>query len=485
MKAKRDFEDIFPERGWPAEQVLTHLQEMKQADASVGSGRMFGFVYYPGEEAGALLEEVCRSGLYENALCPSLFPSILHCEREVIATVANLLHGGSEVRGNVTSGGTESIFLALKSARDFMRRIRPLKGPPEIILPVSAHPAFRKASHILGLNVINLPLDRNYCADLTALPAAINDRTIMLVASAPCYPYGVIDPIGEMSSFAQAHGLLFHVDACIGGMFLPFMEKLGYPVPVFDFRLKGVTSISTDLHKYGYGLKGASVILYRDREMHREQFFVHNDWPGGLFGTPTFLGSRSSVPIAAAWAMLKFHGMEGYVAMTRETMETVEALKKGISGIEGLKLVGEPVMSVFSFSSESGDIYELGDALQALGWYPDRIMEPPALHLMVTQANIPEACHFLEDLNRVVQGRSKKGGGKMISAAMGKMAMGLVKILPAKSFPAIGAMASRSVKKARDGHPRKSATFYGIAACIEDKSRLDEIVLDYLEGIYS
>ncbi len=303
MKAMKN---TLPASGRPKLEILDELRKLKQSDSRWDNGRMFAFVYAPAQEAVELMHETSKLCFFDNAISPSHFPSLARLESEVVTMASGLLHGNDQVVGNITSGGTESILMAVKTARDLALRKNPAMCEMEIILPWSAHPAFHKAAHILGLKTVKLPLDDDYRADIAQLPGLINKNTIIMVGSAPSYSHGVIDPIREMGSLAGKYGLYFHVDACLGGFSLPFMEKLVYPVPPFDFRVKGVTSVSADLHKYGYCSKGASLVLYRNRAIRKAQFFAHSDWPGGLYGSPTLSGSRSGVPVAVAWAMLNY-----------------------------------------------------------------------------------------------------------------------------------------------------------------------------------
>lgn len=472
-----------PDQGMAPEDILAILKVRKQSDARWENGRMFGYVYSPGQQAGELMSKVNELYFYENALNASLFPSIAQCETQIVSIVAELLHGDNRVAGSVTSGGTESIILAMKSVRDYVHMQKPSLKDPEVILPWSVHPAFHKAAQFLGLKVISLPLQtENFRANPDALPALINENTILIVASAPSYSHGVIDPIEEMAKIALERNLFFHVDSCLGGFFLPFMEKLNHTIPPFDFRVPGVTSISADMHKFGYGAKGASVILYRTRELWKNQFFVHCDWPGGLFGCTTMLGSRSGAPIAEAWAMLMFHGMEGYIRMTQKTLESVEKLKTGIRAIDGLHIVGEPDMSVFSFSSDKKDIYLIGDELQNRGWYLDRIMHPEALHLVVTLPNLKNTDQFLADLKTSVKAVRQNIFKQVISDVGVKAGKKLLTSFPKKTASILGMKTSGSGKNKQD---KSSASFYGIASSIEDKSNLNDIVINFLEGVYT
>jgi glutamate/tyrosine decarboxylase-like PLP-dependent enzyme len=287
-----------------------------------------------------------------------------------------------------------------------------------MIVSVTAHPAFAKAAHYLDVDLVQTPVREDLRADVDSMREAITDNTVLLVGSAPCYPFGVIDPIPDLAALAAERGILCHVDACLGGYFLPFVERLSRTVAPWDFRVPGVTSISADLHKYGYSARGASVILYRHRELRRHQFFATSDWPGGLYGSPTLAGSRPGGAIAAAWAVLNYLGVAGYTRLARTVMDATDALKTGINGIPGLRVLGEPDMSVFAFTSDDLDIHSIADVLNEFGWHPDRQQDPSSLHCMVTPVHENAVEPFLSALRQAV-GRVGAEG----SAPSGKAAM--------------------------------------------------------------
>ncbi|HOW24838.1 MAG TPA: aspartate aminotransferase family protein [Bacteroidales bacterium] len=475
----------FPLKEKDPDDLLHQLREGKQKDASWETGKMFGFVYYPEERITKVMKTVCELYGFENALNPTVFRSIAKLENETVEMVSDLLNGDEEVAGNVTTGGTESILLALKVARDRSRKLNPGILQPEIIVPESAHPAFHKAAHFLGLKTVMLPLDSQYQADLNRLPDLVNKNTVLIVGSAPSYPHGIIDPIEKMGQFASEHGLLFHVDACLGGFMLPFIVKLGYPVPAFDFRVAGVTSISADLHKFGYGMKGSSVILYRTNEMRRYQFFTHSRWSGGLFGSPTLMGSRSGAPAAAGWTILNLLGMEGYLSMTRKTMEAVETLQANIRSIEGIHIVGNPLTSVFSFTSDRQDIFLISDELESRGWIFDRISQPEAIHLIVTMPNIGHIDAFIEDLQKAVNAVKGTRMKKIASEMKRKMANHMMDMFPGQATSFLGSLAARAMKKASPDSHKGTSSFYGIAASREKRSDIDELITDFLDKMYS
>ena len=406
-----------PTTGTPREELEKEMRAQSALDVDWKNGKIWTLVYFAGDDVADLLGDTFASFLYTNGLGPTAFKSLKKFEAEVVAITADLL-GDSEAIGNMTSGGTESILMAVKAARDWAREKRPHVTAPELVLPVTAHPAFDKAAHYLGLKTVHVPLREDLRVDVEEARTAMTDNTILVVGSAPCYPYGVVDPIPELAAMAQEREICCHVDACLGGFFLPFLRRLGQPVPPFDFDVPGVTSISADLHKYGYSVRGTSTIMYRDSELRRYQFFSQANWPGGLYGSPTMTGSRPGAAIAASWALLHYLGEEGYLRLTRTTMETTRELMDGINAIPGLVVRGEPDMSVLAFGSDSLDSYALCDAMGDRGWDLERLQKPPNLHLVVTPAHKDAAKPFLTDLRDSVQEVSSKGPGSGGTAAM-------------------------------------------------------------------
>jgi sphinganine-1-phosphate aldolase len=397
----------FPEKSASREQITSQLNDAISHDADWRGGKIFSLVYFAGDDVADVLKEAYTTAFYTNGLGPGAFKSLKKFESEVISMTGDLLHH-PEAAGNMTSGGTESILMAVKTARDWARAEKDIERP-QIIVPVTAHPAFDKAAHYLDVEIVHTPLRDDLRADVDAMRAVITENTVLLAGSAPCYPFGVVDPIDEIAALAAERGILCHVDACLGAYLLPFTERLGYPVPRWDFRLPGVTSISADLHKYGYSARGASVVVYRDRELRRHQFFAVSDWPGGLYGSPTLAGSRPGGAIAAAWAVLNFLGVEGYTRLARVIMETTKALIEGIDDIPQLKVLGSPDMSVFAFASDSLDIHAVADAMDEAGWHPDRQQLPPSLHCMVTPVHEGIVPPFLSDLRGAVEHVAENG----------------------------------------------------------------------------
>lgn len=380
--------------GRPVAGVLSELAAMTEGDADWRGGRTFSLVYNADDdELTRLHDEVGRRFLAENALNPFAFPSLGRMEAEVVSVAKGLVHLG-DGGGTMSSGGTESIFLAVHTAREWARE----RGVdrPAIVTARTAHPAFAKACHYLDVEQRRVGLSPDLRADPAAMAEALDDRVALLVASAPCYPFGVIDPVPEIAGLAAERGLLCHVDACLGGWLLPFWEQLGEPVRPWDFRVEGVTSLSADIHKYGYAFKGASVILYRDADMVRRQWFLFDDWPGGLYGSATTAGTRPAAPIAGAWATIRHLGSDGFLAKARVVRDTTRRFLEGIAAIPGLSVTGEPDLSVLELASDTLDISAVGDVMDEKGWHLDR--QQGGLHLMVSPYHARMVEQFLVDL---------------------------------------------------------------------------------------
>ncbi|MEW5940344.1 MAG: aminotransferase class V-fold PLP-dependent enzyme, partial [Chloroflexota bacterium] len=379
-----------PETGRPRADILRDMQALRdREEATWKDGFVSGAVYHGDQEHIEFLNQVYALNSQSNPLHADVWPSATKFEAEIVAMTASMLGGGAsttlserDVHGTVTSGGTESILLAMKSYRDWAREMKGITQP-EMIVPVSAHAAFDKASQYFNIKTIHIPLDENFRADVNAAKKAINKNTIVIVGSAPSFPHGAIDPIAELSELARRHGIGFHTDACLGGFVLPWAEKLGYPVPPFDFRLPGVTSISADTHKYGYAAKGTSVVLYRGFDLLHYQYYTIADWPGGLYFSPTFAGSRPGALSAACWAALTSIGEQGYLEATQKILETAARIKEGIRQIPELRLLGDPLF-VIAFASDSLDIYKVLDFMSHKKWSLNGLHKPTCVHLCVT-----------------------------------------------------------------------------------------------------
>jgi glutamate/tyrosine decarboxylase-like PLP-dependent enzyme len=396
-----------PEQGLPAADILADIEDLHGGDIDWRGGRAFSLVYHPDdEEHEHLLEEVGRRYLHDNALNIFKYPSVLHMELELISMAAGLF-GTAPNAGSISSGGTESIFLAVQVARDHARKALGI-AEPQLLTADTAHPAFAKAASYLDIEHVLVPVGDDGRADTAAMEAAITDRTGLVVGSAPCYPYGVIDPIETLAGLADDRGILFHTDACLGGWLLPWYERLGEPVPPWDFRVRGVTSLSADLHKYGYAFKGASIILYRSRELLQRQFFWYDSWPGGLYASGTSAGTRPAAPIAGAWAAVNHLGVDGYLRMATVVRDTTRLLRDGIGSIEGLRVSKDPDMSVMEFGSDTLDIFAVADVMDDRGWHLDR--QQGGLHLMVSPYHAKVADRFLADLADAVETHGESRG---------------------------------------------------------------------------
>ncbi len=393
--------------GLSKDKVLRHLEAMKSRDLPWRSGKVLAYIYDGGEEVEDVTKEAYSLYLTENGLDFTSFPSMVKLETEVIRSIAVLLRGDENMVGSFTSGGTESILCAVKTARDWARVHRPHIKNPEIVIPRTAHPAFYKAAWYFGLNVVVTPFDTDtYRADVAAMRDAITENTILLVGSAPGYAQGVVDPIVEIGKLALDHDLLFHVDACVGGLHLSIMRRAGYAVPDFDFSVPGVTSMSTDMHKYGYAPKGASTVLYRDAELRKFQYFACVRTTTYAFINSTVMSTKSGGPLAGAWAALNFLGEDGYETIVREVMDTTTEMIAAVNGIDVLHVLGDPEMCMFSFASDVLNVYQVADEMKKRGWYlqPQFSTEqsPANLHITVTRANVGKAPEFATDLRASV-----------------------------------------------------------------------------------
>ena len=471
-----------PAKGRSKEGVLEAMRAARDHDIKWEQGRVFGLVYHISDEIDNLLKEAFTMFFAENGLNPTAFPSLRKFETEVVAMTAALLGGDQNVCGNITTGGTESLLMAVKTARDWARVHRSEIHAPEMVLPLSAHPAFDKAAEYFGVRAVHVPVRADFRADVEAMRAAITPDTILMAGSAPSYPHGVVDPIRELAAIAQEHGLLFHTDSCVGGFMLPFVRKLGYPVPDFDFSVPGVTSMSADLHKFGYAAKPASVILYRTPELRRCQMFVYIDWPGGIYPSPTMTGSRAGGPVAAAWALMNYLGEEGYLHITDTVMKTAKYLQEGIKAIPGLTVLGDPEMSVFAIASRKMDVNEIADELELRGWHLDRQHFPACLHMTVNYMHAAVADEFLSDLAAAAGVVRKPSLRKTASKFLIASANFLTRILPEKWVSALMGKVS-SLLGGGGGLPSRLAPIYGLIGTLPNRGDLKELVLDLLDSL--
>ena len=398
--------DKIPKTGIDEKDLFEYMENSMHSDIDWRSGKTFGAVYYPGEKYSIAISNAYIKYMHENAFDPQLFSSILTMENELVQQTASLFSSNQKLFGNLTSGGTESIFLSLLSARNWSNKHKTIKNP-EVILSSSAHPAFLKAMNFLKIKPVIVPTKKDFNLNLNGFKEAINQNTILLVASAPAYPTGMIDPISELSILALENKLLLHVDACIGGFLLSYLKKCNYNIPPFDFNLDGVSSLSVDLHKYAYAPKGSSVLLYRNDELRKQQFSVYPNWEGGIYGSTSFLGTKPGGIVAASWFALNHIGENGYIELTQKTMSATKVIYDFIQKSEHLSLIGNPIMSLIAFHSEKYDIYHIADELSNLGWYIGRLQNPRGIHLVVSQIHADGAAeNFIADLQSVLKSLS-------------------------------------------------------------------------------
>ena len=392
-----------PAHGAEPNDVLTRLEAFRAGDLRWKEGRAFSLTYYAGHEAHELGLEAYARFSSENALNTDAFPSLKRMQTEVIGTVCELLGGDEQSVGVFTSGGTESILTAVKGAREWGRS----KGitNPTMVLPTTAHAAFSKASKYFGVTAVRVPVRADYRADTDAMAAAITPDTVLVVGSAPAYPQGVIDPIPEIAALASAFDVLCHVDACMG-FTLPWLTRLGLVDRAWNFAVPGVTSISCDLHKFGYTAKGASVLAHRSKQLRKHQFFVTDDWLGGLYGSSAILGTRSGGSLAAAWAVMQHIGEDGYLRLTKSAYESRVRIERGLAAIPGLAIRGAPETTLVAFGADPSlpavdqvDIYAVGDRLWSeKGWYCDRQTPPDSLHCTVNAVHEHVVDEFVADV---------------------------------------------------------------------------------------
>lgn len=400
----------FPEQGRHREAVLVEIEAMSEVeDSAYHEGKISGSIYSGDEAHYAFLNEVFGHYSHANVIQRDMYPSATRFEGEIIAMTLDMLHGdaieGGTGCGVLTSGGTESLMNPLLVYREWGSE----RGitQPNLVMPVTAHPALLKGAHYFGIEVRLAEVTDRYVADMVSVRSLVDENTVTLVGSAGTYPHGLIDPIDQLSDLAVERGINLHVDGCLGGFILAWGQDLGYDVPVFDFRLPGVTSISADTHKYGFGLKGSSVLLYRNPDLRRRQYFIVTDWPGGTYTSPGMSGSRSGGIIAAAWAALVTLGREGYLAIAKEIFRTAAELRNAIESFPDLRVLGDPFFNVaFTTTDESGlDIFLVNDFLATRRWRLNGLQRPNALHFCVTRPNTQDGVvdNFRTDLAEALQ----------------------------------------------------------------------------------
>jgi sphinganine-1-phosphate aldolase len=395
----------FNKEGVDKETLFAQMEEYRVDDKDFKNGKIFNLVYYVDEEFENTIMGAYNKFFSENYLNPMAFKSLKKMETEIIRMTAEMFNGSENTVGTVTSGGTESILLACKTYKEMAKKKKPWILKPNMIVPESIHVAFEKAADYFGIKMITIPLGDDYRVNMKKFKKAINRNTIMVAASAPQYVQGVIDPIKEIGEIALKKNIPFHVDSCIGGYILPFMEALGHNFRKFDFRVPGVTSISADLHKYGYAPKGNSTVLYKDMSYMKYQFFISTKWPGGIYASPNIPGSRPGGAVAAAWTAMKTLGRDGYIELTKKVIEARDGLVAGIDSLDGVEVVCRPDSSLIAYQSTDANIsiYAIADQLEKLGWFADRHQKPESIHLSIMPTHLKIVDSYIADLAKSIE----------------------------------------------------------------------------------
>ncbi|XP_039250909.1 sphingosine-1-phosphate lyase 1-like [Styela clava] len=435
-----------PREGYSDSKIIHEVDEYLSMDHKWDNGSVSGAIYNGSPELTNIVGQVCSKFTWTNPLHPDVFPGLRKMEAEVARMVCDMFHGDPlESSGTVTSGGTESILLAVKAYRDWA--LDNGIEHPEIVCPVSAHAAFEKAAHYFKVKIVQVPLDtKTWKVDINKMKKAITKNTCMIMGSAPQFPHGIIDPIKDIAALGLKYGIPVHVDACLGGFLIAFMEEAGFPLEPFDFRVPGVTSISADSHKYGYAPKGTSCILYSSPKWRTYQYFVSPDWQGGMYATPTLSGSRTGTVISGCWAVMVKFGRIGYVDCTRKVIKTARYITKELSMLENIFIFGEPKVCVVAMGSLDFDIFRLSSAMTELGWNLNSVQFPSAIHLCCTMLHTKPgvADRFVKDVKQSVQN---------------------IMMNPKKKNTGASAM-------------------YGMAQTIPDRSLVSELTGAYLDAMY-
>lgn len=444
-----EFVSSLPKKPLSPEVLLKKVKHYQMFDTSNWQqGRISGAIYTNNSARyNEILLSVYGSNMWSNPLHSDVFAGVRKMEGEIIRMVATMYRGKpGQVVGSVTSGGTESIIMACKAYRDYAIKVKGITGKPEIVAPVTAHAAFEKGSNMLGCKIIQIPVDKKtFKADMSAMKRAITSNTCMLVGSAPQFPHGIVDPISEIGKLGLKHNIPVHVDACLGGFLIPFMRYSAHELDEeFDFTVPGVTSVSADTHKYGYAPKGTSVILYGEKSFLHQQYSIQTDWPGGIYASPTLPGSRPGALIATCWAAMMYHGLEGYVQATDTIIKTTRWIKTELSHVEGLKILGNPQVSVIALASDRFDIYALNGRLKDRGWNLNALQFPSSFHICITLMHCNGNAHskFVNDIKEIVKQLMLEPKAK----------------------------------------PSGAAAIYGMAQTIPDRSIVSQICTKYLDG---
>jgi glutamate/tyrosine decarboxylase-like PLP-dependent enzyme len=404
MKQGKSAPHLIPATGLSAQSIATSFDEMSAHDVQWRDGKAFSLAYNAGPEVLAIAEEAYRRFSGANALNTAAFPSLRQMQAEVIEMAGVWLGSPATASGYFTSGGTESILMAVKAARDQFRTEASITHP-NIVLPTSAHAAFDKAAAYFGVELRRVDVLPYWRADVAAMAESIDENTILLVGSAPQYPQGVIDDIPALAALAQRQNINCHVDACMGGVSLAYLGRLGHQIPPWNLQVDGVTSISVDLHKFGYTSKGASVIMYANKRLRSYQGFFTDQWLGGVYASSGMLGTKSGGAIAAAWAVMHFLGDDGYLGLTKSARVATEKLAHHISGHPHLSLLAQPDALLLSFIAKDPqrlNVYAVADEMWKRGWYIDRQEPPQSLHCTVNAVHESVIDAMLIDLDACI-----------------------------------------------------------------------------------
>jgi sphinganine-1-phosphate aldolase len=435
-----------PAQGLSKNDVFTAIEAARENDVPWREGKLYAYIFDGGKEVEEVGKHAYLAYLSENGLDPTSFPSLLRFENDLVDMARRHLGGDEKVVGNFTSGGTESIILAVKTAREVFRKAHPeilaRGGRPQMIVPVTAHAAFHKAAHYLDVDIVTTTVDgETFRADVSAIRGAITERTMLIVGSACSYAHGVVDPIREIAKLASDRGILCHVDGCMGGFLLPYFKRLGAEIPDFDFRVPGVTSMTMDFHKYGLTPKGASVVLYRDESLRQHQIFACADWTGYTMINNTIQSSKSGGPMAAAWAVLQFVGDEGYLAYAKGLLEAKNKIVEGVSQIPGLRVMGNPEMSLVAFTSDEVSVFAITDEMKARGFHVQaQLKHGPSkenIHVSINPSNVKHTESLLAALRECVEVVRKNGGGPKPPVDMAAMLAQQIAIDPASVIAAL------------------------------------------------
>ena len=434
----------------PRPQVLKELEDLAKINGDFSEGQYSGCIYHGGNDGYTeFINEAMNIHQWTNPLHGAQFSGVRKMETEVLSMVVKMFHGDDEACGAMTSGGTESILLAMKAYREKAKTERGVTAP-ELVVPVTAHAAFDKAAHYFGLKIRHARMDPDTCkVDMKHMKSLVNSNTIALVASAPHFPHGIVDPVEEVCALGLSWGIPVHVDACLGGFIIAFMEKAGLELDErFDFRVEGVTSISCDTHKYGFAPKGSSCILYRNAALRKYQMHSQPNWPGGVYASPTIAGSRVGNVVAGTWAAMLSHGENGYVEETRNIVTTARFIADGLAKAPGVKVLGKPLASVVAFTSEDFDIYRMVTFLVDRHWDMSVMQFPSALHICVTRI------HTLDEMKH------------------------------AKRFIADVAEAAQEFMKTKDQKAEGGAAIYGTSQSVPDRSVISDVTSMYFDAYY-